>query len=232
MVETMHSKKLAQGRVDQKTQQYLDIYEIKDDVVILKDGSIRAVLLVSSINFALKGEEEQNAVIQAYVQFLNSIDFPIQVVIQSRKLDIDEYLLRLKNMEHEQSNELLRLQTADYRTYIKQLVEMADIMSKRFYLVVPYSPLSSKQKTKNFLARLSEALSPGSVITLQKKKFDQYKVDLERRVGIVSDGLASMGLKSVVLDTQSLIELYYNTYNPATAEQQKLANLNEIQVEE
>src|SRR3990167_10711217 len=102
----MRSKKLASGRVEQRTQKYLDIYEIRDDIVILRDGSLRAVLLVSGINFSLKYEDEQNAVIQAYVQFLNSLDFPLQILIQSRKLNIDDYLDRLKAIEREQVNEL------------------------------------------------------------------------------------------------------------------------------
>jgi len=120
------------------TQSFLDIYEIKDNTVVMKDGTLRSVLLVSSINFSLKSEEEQNAIIQAYVQFLNSLSHPMQIVIQSRKLDIDRYLDHLKDLEKQQVNELLKTQMADYRNYINELLEMAEIMTKRFYITVPY----------------------------------------------------------------------------------------------
>ncbi|OGY78465.1 MAG: hypothetical protein A3B74_02095 [Candidatus Kerfeldbacteria bacterium RIFCSPHIGHO2_02_FULL_42_14] len=227
----MHSQKLAQGRITKSVQKYIDIYEIKDDVVVLKDGSMRGVLLVSSINFALKSEEEQSAIIQSYVQFLNSLNFPLQIVIQSRRLNIEAYLERLKNIEREQTNELLRIQTADYRKFVGELVEIADIMSKHFYVAIPYSPYHKGEK-KGFFSRFGEVFSPATVITLQRQKFEKYKQELERRVSLVSDGLASMGLTSVMLDTQSLIELYYNTYNPTMYEHQRLTDLNAIQVVE
>lgn len=226
----MHSKQLAGQKPKYSVQHHLDIEEIKDDCVVLKDGTLRAVVLVSSINFALKSEDEQIAVIQGYTQFLNSFDFSIQIVIQSRKLDIDDYLDRLKVVEREQTNELLRMQTAEYRQYIKELVEMADIMSKRFYMVLPYSPLSNKEK--GFFARLKETLSPTTIIHLKQQKFEKYKNELFKRVDYVIDSLSSIGLKSVQLDTQSLIELFYNTYNPDVASQEKLVGLDKLQVEE
>src|SRR3989344_5732169 len=143
----MKSKKLAGKKIQVSTQQYLDIAEIKEDTVVLNDGTLRAVLLVSSINFSLKSEDEQNAIISSYISFLNFLEFPLQIVIQSRKLDIDSYLLRLKKIEKEQTNELLRMQTTEYRQYISELVEIGDIMTKRFYVVVPYDPLSDRQKS-------------------------------------------------------------------------------------
>jgi len=226
----MHSNQLAGQKIKASTQHFLDILEIKDNCVILKDGTLRSVILVSSINFALKSEEEQIAVIQGYTQFLNSFDFSLEIVIQSRKLSIEDYLERLKTMEKEQTNELLRMQTAEYRQYIQELIEIADIMSKRFYVVVPYSPISDKQK--GFFTRLKETLSPWSVIHLGHQKFEKYKNELYKRVDYVIDALNSLGLKSVQLDTQSLIELYYNTYNPEISSQEKLVELDKIQVEE
>lgn len=226
----MHSKQLAGKTPKFSTQSHLDIQEIKDDCLILKDGTLRAVILVSSINFALKSEDEQIAVIQGYTQFLNSFDFPLQIVIQSRKLNIEEYLERLKTVEKEQTNELLRMQTAEYRQYIQELIEMADIMSKRFYLVVPYSAVSNKQK--KFFDRLRETLSPTSIIHIKHQKFEKYKNELAKRVDYVIDALSSIGLKSVQLDTQSLIELFYNTYNPEVASQEKLVELDKLQIEE
>lgn len=212
------------------TQKYLEIAEIKEDVVILKDGTLRAVLLVSSINFALKSEDEQNAIISSYMSFLNSVDFPLQIVIQSRKLNIEGYLARLKAVEKEQSNELLKMQTADYRQFVEELIEIGDIMNKQFYLVIPYDPLSDKQKS--FWSRLKELFTPAAILKLSAKKFKQRKRGLDQRVSHVRANLTSIGLHSEILDTQSLIELYYNIYNPALAEQQKLVEVGKIQVEE
>src|SRR3989339_2290658 len=158
----MQSKKLAGKKVGVSTRERLDIAEIREDCVVLKDGTMRAVMIISSINFALKSEEEQNAIIAAYVSFLNAIEFPLQIVIQSRKLNIDAYLERLRKAEKEQGNDLLKIQIADYREYVKELVEMGSIMSKRFYVAVPYEPLSDKRK--GFWTRFSEVLRPGSII--------------------------------------------------------------------
>ncbi|MFA6255475.1 MAG: hypothetical protein WC675_05660 [Patescibacteria group bacterium] len=226
----MKSKKLANKKISAVTQHYLDIAEIKEDTVVLKDGTLRAVLLVSSLNFSLKSEEEQEAIISAYVSFLNFLEFPLQIVIQSRKLDIDGYLGRLKKIEKEQTNELLRMQTAEYRQYISELVEMGDIMNKRFYIVVPYDPLTDKQKS--WFRRFISLFTAAKEVKLSQQAFMKRRRDLFQRVEHVVTGLASMSLKSVVLDTQSLIELYYNTYNPDVYNQEKLVELNKIQVEE
>lgn len=222
----MKSKKLANKKVLISTQQYLDIAEIKNDSVVLKDGTLRAVLLVSSINFALKSEDEQNATIAAYVSFLNALDFPLQIVIQSRKLNIDFYLEQLAQRERMLTNELLRAQISDYREYVKELVELGEIMSKRFYVVVPYGGINIEKPS--FIKRFSVIFSPARVISLQKKKYEQYLELLEKRVDFVMSNLASIGLTSVKLDTQSLIELYYNTYNLDVYEQQKLVDVNKL----
>ena len=226
----MQSKKLAGNKPSVSTQKYLDIAEIKEDCVILKDGTLRVVLLASSLNFALKSEDEQNATIQAYVVFLNSLTFPIQIVIQSRKLNIDDYVVKLRKAEKEQTNELLRMQIADYRQYIKELVEMGEIMTKRFYVVVPYS--SVEAGVKGFFTKLIEAFIPASVITLQKERFQKYRREIFQRVDHIVTGLYSIGLNVVVLDTQSLIELFYNTYNPTVAAQQKLVDVGKLRVGE
>lgn len=207
----------------------MNILEVKDNTVILKDGTLRAVILVSSINFALKSEDEQNAVMQGYVQFLNSIEFPLQILIQSRKLNIDDYLERLKAVEKEQTNELLKIQTREYRQYIQELVSLADIMSKRFYIVVPFS--GGTIKSKGFFTRFKEVLTPTNIITIKQKKFEKNRIELAKRMEYIIDGLSSIGLKAVQLDTQSLIELYYNTYNPDTYDQQPLVDVSKLNVE-
>lgn len=216
-------------KISAATQQYLDIQEIKDDSVVLRDGTLRAVLLVSSINFSLKSEDEQEAVIESYTQFLNSLSFNLQIVIQSRKLNIDEYLERLKRVEQEQTNELLKVQTGDYRQFVGELVEIADIMTKRFYVVVPYSP--AQEHPRGFFSRVVEAVSPTSIIHLKQKKFEEYHQELAKRIEAVADSLSAAGLKSVRLDTQSLIELYYATYNPEVAEQEVLTAPEKLNLE-
>ena len=222
--------KLAKGRVSVSTQQYLDIAEIKDDTVIMKDGTVRAVLLVSSINFALKSEEEQEAIVGSYVGFLNNISFPVQIVIQSRRLNIDGYLEELKKREKEQTNELLKIQTGEYINYVTELVSLGDIMSKSFYVVVPYNPLSDKHKT--FFSSMSELFKPAAAVSLRGKRFEKFKTELSRRLDSIQSGLTSAGLKTVRLDTQGLIELYYNSYNPITSSNQKLTDIKNLQVAE
>lgn len=212
------------------TKHYLDIAEIKEDVVVLKDGTVRAVIMVSSVNFALKNEDEQNALVGAYVGFLNSLQFPLQIIIQSRKLDIDGYLASLREIAAAQTNELLKTQTKEYIEYIAELVEMGDIMTKRFYIAVPYDPLTDR--TRSYFTRLGSALSPAGVVKLKQEKFLKYKRELMQRVNNVVSGLASVGLTSTPLDTQSLIELFYNAYNPEVAKQQKLADVEKLRIEE
>jgi len=224
------SNKLVKNKITVGTQQYLDISEFREDTIIMRDGTLRAVLLAASINFALKSEDEQNAIIAAYVGFLNNIDFPLQIVIQSRELNIDNYLSFLRQKEKEQTNELLKLQTAEYLQYVNELISLGKIMSKRFYVTVSYNPLSDKQK--GFFPKLIDSLKPASLIKMKEEKFSKRKLELTRRVENVIGGLASVGINSVQLDTQSLIELFYNTYNPETSANQKLVDINQIRVAE
>ncbi|MEK7108194.1 MAG: TraC family protein [Patescibacteria group bacterium] len=211
------------------TQKYLDIAEIRDDLVVLKDGTVRAVVLVSSINFALKSADEQEALIQSYIQFLNGLDYPLQVVIQSRRMQIDEYIVRMNAAVLELKNELLRAQAEDYVAFIKDLVQGNDIMSKRFYVVIPYDPMSNKKK--NFWTRLQETLTPGSRIRLSEKQFAARLHELDQRVAQALGSLNSMGISGVRLDTQGLIELYYNSYNPMLANIQPLNDVGRLDME-
>lgn len=212
------------------TQQYLDILEIRDDTVILTNGSVVAVLLVSSINFMLKSDEEQDAVIEAYTSFLNTIDYPLQIVIQSRRLNIDSYLESLKTVEKQQTNELLQLQIRDYRQFVNELVSGSDIMTKRFYIVVPYTP--RVDRPGKFFSRLLDAFRPTAKIHLKQKQFEEYRNELFKRVDGVANALSSAGLKSLFLRTQDLIELYYNTYNPETSREQPMQNTGKITLED
>lgn len=211
------------------TKKYLDISEIREDVVILRDGTLRSVILCASVNFALKSPEEQNALIYGYIEFLNSLDHPMQIVVQSRKLDIEGYLRRLHEAERTQTNDLLKIQISSYIDYINELIEIGEIMTKRFFIIIPYNPLGDKNK--NFWIRLTEVFKTGRIIKFKKEKFLKYKEALNLRLMNVQTNLKSMGLDSVILDTQGLIELFYNVYNPKTSQNQRLRDVSELGIE-
>ena len=226
----MEKKKKKKGTNKPSTQAHLPIAEIKDGVVVLKDGTIRSVLMISSINFALKSDDEQNAIISSYVGFLNSIDFPLQVLVQSRRLQIQPYLDELLKMEKGQKNELLQMQIADYRAFVGELVDIGQIMTKRFYVVVPYDPLSNRKKS--FWTRFKEVLRPASSVRLKEERFQKRKKDLDIRVRHVYSGLEGIGLKVVQMDSQSLIELYYSTYNPDIAFSEQMQKVDDVRIED
>jgi hypothetical protein len=195
----------------------------------MKDGTLRAVLMVSSINFGLLNEEEQDAIIASYVSFLNSLDHPLQICIQSRQLNIGPYVESLKERRDNIENELLKTQMSDYISFINETVTMRNVTSKQFYVVVPYDPLTNKKK--GFWARLSDALNPVNLIRLKEDIFKRRKAELDARVRLVESGLAGMNLEVVRLDTQALIELYYSTYNPDIAHSQMLPPTDYMRVE-
>lgn len=218
--------KLATGKINKSTQKYLDVAEIRDDIIIMKDGTLRSILLVSSLNFALKSEDEQNAIISSYVGFLNNLEYPLQITIQSREFKIDNYLADLEKRRKEQTNELLRIQTAEYLSYIKELISLGKIMNKKFYVTVTYNPLSNKQK--GFFSRLAETFKPATLIRLKEEKFQRRRDALVARTENIAGGLQSMGLKSVTFDTQGIIELLYNTYNPETSINEKMVDVSKL----
>jgi hypothetical protein len=226
----MAQNKLAKGRISSSTQQYLDIAEIRDNTLIMKDGTMRAVLMISSINFALKSEDEQNAIVSAYVGFLNNIDFPMQITIQSRELDIESYIISLKQKEKEQTNELLKVQIHEYIQYILELISMGKIMTKRFYITVPMNPLTDARK--GFFSSLFETFKPLNLVKMKREMFLRRRQALTRRVENVMSGLGSIGLNAVEIDTQGLIELFYNTYNPSTSQNEKMVDINKIRTGE
>lgn len=218
-------------KAGQPTQRYLDIAEIREDAVVMKDGTLRAVVMVSSINFALKSEDEQQAIIQGYMQFLNGLEHPLQVVVQSRKMNVDGYLATLRQQEETIHNELLRTQIRDYTSFIKELVDLGQIMQKRFFVVVPYDPAEGNEKGKGFISKLSSAFSPAKIIKLNEKRFQERRYSLMQRVSTVAGGMTSMGLQVALLDTQGLIELYYSSYNPDIYDAEKLVDISKLRVE-
>lgn len=215
------------------TQRYLKIAEIRDNTVMLKNGGLRAVLKVSSINFNLKSDDEQNAIIYSYQNFINSIEFPIQILIKSKKLDIDNYIDQLNELGEKQTNTLLQQQTYEYMDYVQRLVEYADIMEKEFYVIIPYDSFHSTKP--NVIQRFFQNMSPKdsfSELKRRHREFIQLKKSLNQRVNIVKSGLEGTGLTAEELSTQELIELFYETYNPLSARNQKIEGLEEIQIKQ
>lgn len=207
------------------SQKYLEISEIKDNVVIMKNGSLRAVLMVSSVNFALKSIDEQDAIIYRYQSFLNSLDFSIQIVVNSRQLNIDTYLDVLREEEKKQTSDLLRMQISSYIEYIGGLVKMANIVTKTFYIVVPFSVLESKDGSVS--SKISSVTNATTVMA-GREAFEKYSDQLFQRVDHVVENLSGAGLRMTMLNTQELIELYYNTYNPESVEKKGLADIGDI----
>jgi len=213
------------------TQVHLRIGEIRDNVLVLKNGGMRAILKTTSINFNLKSEQEQNAIIKGYQNFLNSLEFPIQILIRSKKLDIDDYIEQVKSLGEKQTNKLLQDQTFEYAQYIKRLVEYADIMEKNFYVIVPFDPLRSHGPgiISGFLKRLSPKDTYGD-IKKRHAEFNDLKKNLSQRINIVKSGLEQCGLKVKELNTQEIIEVLYESYNPKISRSSKLKNLKETDI--
>lgn len=213
----------------QSTQLYLNIAEIKDNVVVLKNGGLRAILQTSSINFNLKSEEEQNSIVFGYQSFLNSLDYPIQIVIQSRKLDVDKYIENVKEKGEMHHNPLLKEQTIQYCEYIQKLVEYADIMEKKFYVIVPYDPFRIREQ--NMFRKFLNSISAGDSIEnirRRHKEFDEMHKNLMERVNAVMVGLENCNLRVAQLSTANLIELFYQIYNPFTSRNEKLDDLSRM----
>jgi len=211
------------------TQFYLRIGEIHDQTVVLKSGGLRAVLEVESVNVNLKSEDEQTALAVSYQNFLNSLEFPIQTVVRSKKLDISNYLSKLKTAGKNQKNELLKNQIAEYSEYVRRLVEFADIMEKSFYVVVPYDP--PRAKTVTSLQDFWNFIHPGdssSAFEKRKKEFVEFKKKLEQNVEQIKSGLENCGLKSRRFTTAELIQLFYKIYNPLTARNEKVEDLPKL----
>ncbi len=193
---------------------------------------MRSILQVSSINFNLKSEQEQNAIIYAYQGFLNTLDFPIQILVRSRKLDIDKYLDSLNEKREKQTNMLLQRQTFEYIEYIKKLVEYADIMEKNFYVIVPIDPFRVQSMT--VFQKFWQYLHPYDSIDqirIRHQEFDDLKKKLTTRVNTVKAGLENCNLRTVQLNTQQLVELFYQVYNPVTSRNEKLNDVNKYDLQ-
>lgn len=201
----------------QATQQFVDVEEVKNGTVILKGGGLRKILLVSGINFALKSEDDKNIIIGAYQDFINSLDFSLQIIIHSRRLNIQGYLDGLAERKENEQNELLREQISEYSEFIKSFVEQGDIMGKSFFIVVPYDPAVISGKG-GLMSGLSFFGKKKDTSVEDKKTLDEQIEQLNQRADHIGVGLSGIGLRAVALNDEELIELFYNLYNPAATE--------------
>jgi len=205
-------------------QKYLSITEIHDDTVVLKNGGIRSVLEIKPVNFNLKSEEEQNSIIYGYQKFLNSLNFPIQILIKSRKLDIDKYLDSLIEKQRKQTNKMLAIQMLEHIDYIDELVKYADIMDKRFYIIVSMEFNKSDERKSSWASFLDKIKPSDTILDIVKRKkaFANLKKDLDARVNMVKTGLGSCGVAIEQLKTEKLITLFYQSYNDNLSHMQKM----------
>jgi hypothetical protein len=191
------------------TQEFVPIKEIRDGIIILKDGSLRAILMTSAVNLALKSADEQQGTIYMFQNFLNSLDFSIQIVTQSRKLDIEPYLATLRKRQDVVEEPLLKLQIREYVQFIKNFTDQINVMKKHFFVVVSFVPSGMKSESNPFAG----LLGGNSNKTLSKEEFSEYASQLEQRVGLVKAGLSRIGVRSSQLENDEAIELFYNIFN-------------------
>ena len=167
---------------------------------------MRAFLIVSAINFALKSGDEQQAVVMQFQSFLNSVNFPMQICVQSRRLDIRPYVATLEGREREQTNDLMKIQIREYAQFIRRFTELNNIMTKSFFVVVPYSPSVA-----------GSTFGQGG--KTDADRFEEHRTQLEQRLGVVQSGLTRCGLRTVQLGTEEVVELFYRLFNPGDVEQ-------------
>ncbi len=198
------------------SQQFLPFRQIRKGVIVLKNNALRGILMVSSVNFDLKAKDEQDSIIYQFQTFLNSLDFSCQIIVQSRKVNITGYFDQLKKLEGKQENELLKIQTTEYRKFVESLVEGGTIMRKTFFVVVPYSLVEIKEATAGIIKKLLGKKE--TVPTLDKASFNRCREQLFQRMEFVAIGLRRCGLKAMPLTTPEIIELLWSWYHPKEAE--------------
>lgn len=187
------------------TQAFVPVKEVRSGIVILKDDGYRGILMCSSVNFSLKSEDEQRAIIEGFQSFLNTLDFSVEIVVHSRKMDIRPYLGLLEERLPKQQSELMRIQVREYIQFIKGFTESVDIMTKLFYVVVPYSPGGA--------AKVASALPFSTKKSSGTDSFEEDRVQLEQRIALVENGLARSGIRAIRLGTEEIIELLYRSFN-------------------
>jgi hypothetical protein len=199
------------------TQEFVPIKEVRDGVIVLKDGDLRSIILANSINLSLKSSDEQKATILQFQNFLNTLDFPIQISTQSRKLDIRPYLALLEDRIKVQNEPLLKLQTREYIEFVRNFTESVNIMTKNFFVVIPYTQVSIGPRGGIF-QRLFGGKTKEEIAKDEEVAFEEKRSQLEERVGVVQEGLASCGIKTAELGTEEIIEVFYKVFNPGEIE--------------
>lgn len=205
---------MAKASNSETTQNFVPIKEVRDGVAILKTGGLRVILLASSLNFALKSPDEQQAIISQFQNFLNSLDFSVQIFIQSRRLDIRPYIALLEGRYKEQLSDLMKIQTREYIEFIKNFTENTSIMNKSFFIVVPYSPSFLGKGSKGVFGKKENEISPKDTM----ENFEENRSQLDQRVSVVAQGLTRSGIRVVQLGTEEIIELFYKIFNPGDSE--------------
>jgi hypothetical protein len=200
---------------------FVSIQEIRDGVVILKNGGMRSIILASSLNFALKSQDEQSSILMQFQNFVNSLDFSTQIFIQSKKLDIRPYLALLENRYKEQVTELMKIQVREYIEFVKTFVETTNIMSKSFFVVVPYDHpriTGSKNPLSSMLPGGKDKGKTKAATESADQQFQEYRSQLEQRVSVVEQGLVRCGIRAAELGTEEVVELFYKIFNPGDTE--------------
>jgi hypothetical protein len=191
------------------SQEFVAIRDIKDGIVVLKNGQLCKVLLASSVNFALKSQDEQKAILFQFQNFLNTLDFSLQIYVQSRRLNIEPYLTMLAGLKDNQDNDLMRIQLREYIDFIRKFVTDVDVMSKNFFVVVPYTAAKI-----NFTKSFSNIMSGGGMQIESDVALEEQRLQLEQRQAVVEQGLNRIGVRTIALQTDELVELFYHIYNP------------------
>ena len=199
------------------TQAFVPIKEVRDGIIIEKDGGMRAILLASSLNFSLKSVDEKNAILLQFQDFLNSLDFSVQIVIQSRKLDIRPYLALLEEQSKLQTNSLMKLQTHEYIEFVRSFTESTNIMTKSFFIVVPYNPSIINTGKSGGLSSFVNK-NPKDKAGAKEASFDEARTQLEERLAVVEQGLVRTGIRIARLGTDEVTELFYKAFNPGETE--------------
>lgn len=198
------------------TQDFVPIKEVRDGIVVLKDGSFRGVLMTSSLNFGLKSEENQTAIISQFQNFLNSLDFSVEIFIQSRKLDIRPYIALLEDRYKNQASDLMKIQTREYIEFIKNFTENANIMTKTFFVSVPFAPalLQSKGGVVEIASKFLTRKQAEDRVEKKQDSFEESRSQLLQRLSVVEQGLVRCGIRAVQLGTEEVVELFYKIFNP------------------
>lgn len=210
------------AEVSLPTQQFVDIKEVRNGVVYLKQGGMRKILIVSGVNFDLKSEAEQTAILNTFQNFINTVDFPVQFFIHSRKVNIETYLDRMRERQEKEENELLKIQITEYIEFIRSFVEQNAIINKTFFVIVPYD--ASATAVKGGVESILGIFTKPAAADVQKQQSEHAALEqLDLRVTEISNGIEQIGLRITPLSDEEIIELFYNLYNPQLQEKKGLA---------